>query len=115
MVDAQKLKLLDLMERALKEMEEQKTLAKAEFVEHIEEWGVFWINQRKDYWEHYDARTEELKSVYEYLNHEKSSGKNAYRHMQLEIFNKHETFFMDLFATRQFPWLFMLFEFVWRD
>lgn len=34
----------------------------------------------------------------------------AYRFLQQNVFMRHESFFMDLFETRQFPQLFDLFE-----
>lgn len=36
--------------------------------------------------------------------------KEAYRYLQLNVFMKHESFFMDLFETNEFPSLFDLFE-----
>ena len=37
--------------------------------------------------------------------------KEGYRHLQMNIFMKHETFFMNLFETQNFPVLFELFEY----
>lgn len=40
----------------------------------------------------------------------KGTPNEVYRHLQLNVFMKHESFFMDLFETNEFPQLFELFE-----
>jgi hypothetical protein len=106
--EVQRYQLLTTLERALKEME---TRGKSIM---YESW--FTVDQK---WEHYQERMEELKAVYEFVN-AGGSGKKAYYHMHLEIFNKHESFFMDLFESIDlygktiFPQIFELYEFVWR-
>lgn len=53
---------------------------------------------------------EEIKEIRTYLETGGAIEK-AYRHLQMNVFMKHEAFFMDLFETKSFPELFELFEY----
>lgn len=100
--ELQRVLMLQAIQKAVKEMEEIK------LHEMFQEMDI-----REVSWKRYNERLEELKVVYEFV-HAGGSGKSAYRHMQMNIFGKHESFFMDLFESQLFPQLFELFEFVWR-
>lgn len=60
--------------------------------------------------EFYEEMYKELKKAKSFLR-EGGSKTTTYRYLQMNIFFKYETFFMDLFDTNLFPCLFELFEF----
>jgi hypothetical protein len=113
--EMQRYQLLTTLEKALKEMEMMKEAIMFESWIAVDQQWELYQEKMGDYLK----RMEELKSVYEFVN-AGGSGKKAYYHMHLEIFNKHESFFMDLFegidlsGKKTFPQLFELYEFVWR-
>lgn len=57
----------------------------------------------------YAKAIQELNEVKWYLQ-QVGEAREAYRYLSLEVFMKHESFFMDLFESNEFPNLFELFE-----
>lgn len=88
-----------LIKKALKEMEQKQVvlLIRGDLV-HREDLPL--------YKEMYNA----LKDVQVRLKENKDLEKTI-GDMNTNIFMKHESFFMDLFDTNEFPWLFNLFEY----
>jgi hypothetical protein len=94
-----KKRFLSLMNKALSEMKEEQVVL-------LKRGDLFGDEQRNLYKEMY----EEIKEVQHFIK-EGGLVNKGYRHLQMNIFMKHESFFMNLFETQQFPILFELFEF----
>lgn len=92
--------LLDLIKRSLKEMEEKQVI-------QLLRGDLIGENERPLYRLMY----KEFKEVQSFLK-EGGSVDKAKRYLSMEIFDKRESFFMDLFDTNEFPILFELFEYV---
>lgn len=58
----------------------------------------------------YKETSNELETVKEFVE-TNGDVTQAYRFMQINLFMKHENFYMNLFDTKMFPRLFELFEF----
>lgn len=91
---------VSLMRDALAEMKNNQTIL-------LKRGDLF----REDVRDLYKRMYEEIEETHDYLAGE-GTVKDAYRYLQLNVFMKHESFFMDLFETNEFPVLFELFEFV---
>jgi hypothetical protein len=94
-----KKRFLSLINKALSEMKEEQVVL-------LKRGDLFGDEQRNLYKEMY----EEIKEVQHFIK-EGGLVNKGYRHLQMNIFMKHESFFMNLFETQQFPVLFELFEF----
>lgn len=97
---AEKEEWIEVLGKAINEMEQKKIvlLKRGDLIKE-EMFGL------------YKDAIEEFKTVAEYLNSPSGDIKKSYRYLQMNVFMKHESFFMDLFETNEFPYLFELFEF----
>jgi hypothetical protein len=90
---------LSLITNALSEMKEQQTVL-------LKRGDLFRERER----ELFKSQYHEIKDILDFVKHNGSVEK-GYRHLQMNVFMKHESFFMNLFETQKFPILFELFEF----
>lgn len=90
---------LSLMNKALKEMHANQVVL-------FKRGDLFREDDRHVYKHMY----EEIETVKDFIKDGESIDK-GYRHLQMNVFMKNETFLMNLFETREFPDLFELFEF----
>lgn len=96
---AKQQQFLSLTENALNEMKENQSVL-------LKRGDLFSGDDNRLYKEMY----EEIKEVQHFVQQNGDLNK-GYRHLQMNVFMKHESFFMNLFDTRHFPVLFELFEF----
>lgn len=90
---------LETISKALDEMKRNQTI--------IVKRGDLFDEKERDL---YKNMHEEIEDVRQFLQDGGLVNK-AYRHLQMNVFMKHESFFMSLFETQHFPGLFELFEF----
>jgi hypothetical protein len=90
---------LSLMEKALKEMKGNQVVL-------FKRGDLF----REDDRHLYKSMYEEIRDVKDFIKDGASIDK-GYRHLQMNVFMKNESFLMNLFETKNFPDLFELFEF----